>query len=243
MAKPVDHGQPRAIVWTKPGLEPDQADARVRSLSTGSVRLMTASHERAMTNQAGPPPVAWDAEPERWRPRRTRVIVWLVVAILVVGLSAGAAYLRDRLARPVWSASATELIDGDTWDGNLASDGQRIVLLSREKIQGFWGVMTVRISGDGGVTSGGPVSISARVPDCRAACARPRLRRVALGRLGGARSAGRVAAARRSSIARRGNDLDRAGPPVAPERRAGRDPGPGGLRPGTPRGVHRRRDR
>jgi hypothetical protein len=38
----------------------------------------------------------------------------------------------------VWSAWATELIAGDTWDGNLVSDGQRIVLLSREKIEGFW---------------------------------------------------------------------------------------------------------
>ena len=72
--------------------------------------------------------------------------------------------LRDRLARPVWSASATELIDGDTWDGNLASDGQRIVLLSREKIQGFWGVMTVRISW-GRCHVEWPVSISARVAD------------------------------------------------------------------------------
>ncbi len=115
--------------------------------------------------EVGPAPVAWEALPARSRPGRPRAGLWIVVALVVVGLPVGVVILRDRLSRPPWSASATELIAGDTWDGNLVFDGQRIVLLSREKIQGFWGVMTVRASEDGGITWSDPVPISASVPN------------------------------------------------------------------------------
>ena len=52
-------------------------------------------------------------------------------------------------------------IKGDTWDGNLVADGDRVYLMTREQITGFWGVLSVRSSADGGRTWGDPVQVSA----------------------------------------------------------------------------------
>lgn len=48
----------------------------------------------------------------------------------------------------------------DSWQGDLVSDGQRIYLATRENIQGFWGVIRVRWSDDGGRTWAAPVTVS-----------------------------------------------------------------------------------
>ncbi len=60
-----------------------------------------------------------------------------------------------------WQPATRLEVHGDSWDGNLATDGDRIYLMSREQISGFWGVLHVRSSSDGGRTWGEPVQVSA----------------------------------------------------------------------------------
>ena len=64
---------------------------------------------------------------------------------------------------PIESRHSTARLEihGDTWDGNLATDGERVDLMTREEINGFWGVLYVRSSSDRGHTWGEPVLVSA----------------------------------------------------------------------------------
>lgn len=87
----------------------------------------------------------------------------LLRSALLLGLLLGVPTFLALLARdPIesWHPTARLEIHGDTWDGNLATDGERVYLMTREEINGFWGVLYVRSSSDSGRTWGEPVLVS-----------------------------------------------------------------------------------
>ena len=86
---------------------------------------------------------------------RSALVVALVLTVPTL------AFVLARGAGPAWQPSARLQVQGDTWDGNLATDGDRVYLMSREEIAGFWGVLNVRSSADEGRTWGEPVRVSA----------------------------------------------------------------------------------
>lgn len=89
---------------------------------------------------------------------------WLLRAALILGLILGVPtflILAGQGTAASWEAATQLEIHGDTWDGNLATDGTNVYLMTREEIDGFWGVLYVRSSGDGGRTWGEPVQVSA----------------------------------------------------------------------------------
>ncbi len=114
-------------------------------------------------------------------PRRPifTIIVMVAVTVLVTGIltgrigpaagDRGAAYgpaTGDDTSPGGWTPAATNHLTGDAWDGNLVTDGSRVYLLSREDIQGFWGVLRLRWSDDAGVTWSDPVRVSSsETPD------------------------------------------------------------------------------
>ncbi len=59
-----------------------------------------------------------------------------------------------------WIQMPVPLTRGDSWDGDAVSDGQRLYLVSRENVHGFWGVTRVRSSSDGGLTWSPPGAAS-----------------------------------------------------------------------------------
>jgi hypothetical protein len=103
-----------------------------------------------------PRPVRWTAT----------IVLWLVAALTIYGSLELATRFSEnvlfpRRIDPSWAdRSSIAGIDGDTWVGNLAASPGRIVLATREDIQGFWGSIRVRASVDGGATwsAGVPVS-------------------------------------------------------------------------------------
>jgi hypothetical protein len=112
----------------------------------------------APSDHAGPS--AMPARP----PRRSGESFGLLRTALVVALILGIPTFVILVARePLvsWHPAARLEVHGDTWDGNLATDGDHIYLMTREEIAGFWGVLFVRSSGDGGRTWGEPVQVSA----------------------------------------------------------------------------------
>lgn len=86
---------------------------------------------------------------------RSALIMALVLGLPTFGV------LLARGTTAAWNPSTSFEIPGDTWDGNLASDGTSVYLMTREEIAGFWGVLYVRSSDDGGVTWGERVRVSA----------------------------------------------------------------------------------
>ncbi len=95
--------------------------------------------------------------------RRSTESFALLRSALLVALILGIPTFLFLLARgPVvsWHPAARLEIHGDTWDGNLVSDGSRVFLMTREEIAGFWGVLYVRSSGDEGRTWSEPVLVS-----------------------------------------------------------------------------------
>jgi hypothetical protein len=88
----------------------------------------------------------------------------LLRSALIVGLILGVPTYLALLSRnppEPWHPDARIEIHGDSSDGNLVTDGDRVFLMTRERIDGFWGVLNVRSSGDGGRTWGDPVQVSA----------------------------------------------------------------------------------
>jgi hypothetical protein len=83
----------------------------------------------------------------------------LVLGLILGFLTFGILVAHDPLES--WHPTARLEIHGDSWDGNLATDGDRVYLMTREEIEGFWGVLYVRSSGDGGRTWEEPVRVSA----------------------------------------------------------------------------------
>lgn len=85
-------------------------------------------------------------------------------AALVVALILGAStflILMWRGPLVAWQPATRLEVRGDSWDGNLATDGDRVYLMTREQISGFWGVLNVRSSSDRGRTWSDPVQVSA----------------------------------------------------------------------------------
>jgi len=90
-------------------------------------------------------------------------------AIAIVGIYAvfeGAVRLSEnvlfpRQIDPAW-ATQVDLPpgQGDSWVGNLASDGDRIYLAARQTVMGFWGTIAVWSSADGGLTWAAPTVVS-----------------------------------------------------------------------------------
>ena len=98
------------------------------------------------------------------RPRVSEESAFLLRAALVLALVLGLPTFGALVASgatSAWTATASVEIRGDSWDGNLASDGTRVYLMTREAIAGFWGVLYVRSSADHGLTWGEPVQVSA----------------------------------------------------------------------------------
>lgn len=60
-----------------------------------------------------------------------------------------------------WQPTTRLAVHGDSSDGNLVTDRDRVYLMTREQISGFWGVLNVRSSTDGGRTWSEPVQVSA----------------------------------------------------------------------------------
>jgi hypothetical protein len=99
-------------------------------------------------------------------------IVTTIALVAAVATSGGVhVQLYAVLSTPPASASSSQAIHGDTWDGNVVSDGNRLYLLSREEIDGFWGVASFRTSDDDGLTWEDPTSLSDPLPNA----ARPAL--------------------------------------------------------------------
>ena len=57
-----------------------------------------------------------------------------------------------RQANPAWSTTQVPAAPGDSWVGDVASDGTSIYLVTREAVDGFWGTIHVRRSLDGGTS-------------------------------------------------------------------------------------------
>jgi len=138
----------------------------------------------ALSRRDPEPPSLWGAVPPevaerlaalraRYRPVAPGGPRWAVV-VLAVALPIGAIYAFDVADRAVerviapsvadgWTAMPVPFARGDSWGGNAVSDGQRVYLLSRENVQGFWGTIRVRSSNDGGLTwsSAGAASLDA----------------------------------------------------------------------------------
>jgi len=121
-----------------------------------------------LPSPAGPPPAVSPPAPPptpTTRPARgSSESFGLLRAALIVALFLGVpTYLALLYAHPQdpWRAAARLEVKGDTWDGNLVADGDRVYLMTRELITGFWGVLSVRSSADGGRTWGDPVQVSA----------------------------------------------------------------------------------
>jgi hypothetical protein len=72
--------------------------------------------------------------------------------VVVAAGIGGALTALDRSLPDVWTATQRIEFAGDTWDGNIVSDASSLYLLSRERITGFWGVLYLRASDDGGRT-------------------------------------------------------------------------------------------
>ena len=63
-----------------------------------------------------------------------------LVMALVLGLPTfGVLFAHGTTA--AWDPTTSFQIPGDTWDGNLATDGTRVHLMTLEEIAGFWGVL------------------------------------------------------------------------------------------------------
>jgi hypothetical protein len=132
-----------------------------------------ATGDAAPMSESGPL-VPW-APPERApadlsttsRPQRPifTIIVLVTVTVVVTGILTGRLRMtpaEGAAARSdgAWAPTATTDIAGDSWDGNLVTDGSRVYLLTREDIEGFWGVLKVRWSDDAGSTWSEPVRVS-----------------------------------------------------------------------------------
>ncbi len=69
--------------------------------------------------------------------------------------------LFPRQIDPAWAMQVDLPLDrGDSWVGNLASDGDRIYLAARQTVMGFWGTMAVWSSADRGKTWSAPSVVS-----------------------------------------------------------------------------------
>ena len=119
----------------------------------------------AIPEQPGlPPRVAPAPAQASAPPRGSSESFGLLRSALIVALILGVPTYLALLSRnpPVpWHPDARLDFHGDSWDGNLVTDGDRVYLMTREEINGFWGVLYVRSSGDGGWTWGDPVQVSA----------------------------------------------------------------------------------
>jgi hypothetical protein len=105
-----------------------------------------------------PPP---QAEPHaRGSSESFRLLRSALIVGLILGVPTYLALISRNPPEP-WRPDARLEIHGDSWDGNLVTDGDRVYLMSREEINGFWGVLYVRSSADGGRTWGDPVQVSA----------------------------------------------------------------------------------
>lgn len=103
-----------------------------------------------------PAPIRWVAE-------------LVLFAVLIVGIYAafeGATRLSEnvlfpREIDPAW-ATQVDLPPGrgDSWVGNVTSDGDRIYLAARQTVMGFWGTLAVWSSPDGGSTWSEPSVVS-----------------------------------------------------------------------------------
>jgi len=119
-----------------------------------------------VTAAPGPlgPPGSPDPPPAARVARLSTEGAWLLRAALILGLILGVPtflILAGQGTAATWEAATQLEIHGDTWDGNLATDGTNVYLMTREEIDGSWGVLYVRSSGDGGRTWGEPVRVSA----------------------------------------------------------------------------------
>lgn len=101
--------------------------------------------------------------PVRWT---ATVVLWLAALVgLFGGLELATRFsenvLFPRHVDPAWAdRSQISGLDGDTWVGNLAASRGRIVLATREDVEGFWGSIRVRSSVDGGATWSDPALVS-----------------------------------------------------------------------------------
>jgi hypothetical protein len=107
-----------------------------------------------------------------WFSRFPRPVRWVtqlaLYGFLIVAISVGMAQaarlsetvLFPRQVDPAWTPPVGVVSGADTWVGNLAITGDRIVLETREEIGGFWGTIRVRSSANGGSTWSAPVDLS-----------------------------------------------------------------------------------
>ncbi len=142
------------------------------------IDLLTAFRE-AMA----PALVTVDELRARYRPFAPWSPPWAVIALLLVYpmVEHNAFDLFDRAAEAVnppaiavgWHPMAIPFALGDGWAGNALTDGQRLVLTSREGIEGFWGIVRVRSSTDAGLswTTPGDHIITAAADTARPAVA------------------------------------------------------------------------
>jgi hypothetical protein len=102
------------------------------------------------------------------RPLRfpAQLVAILVFIVLVYGGMELAARLGENVLFPrrIDPAWTTQLdlppTAGDSWLGNVATDGERIYLAARQTVVGFWGTLRVWRSDDGGATWTDPVLVS-----------------------------------------------------------------------------------
>ena len=165
--------------------------ARVRDGFVGAVSAVAAMLSR---QDRVSPLATWQAataEPlQRRAPLRDRYVLvappgppWaaLVVAVAIVVSSVPALDLVDRAYEPLvapavaagWQPMALPFARGDSWGGNAVTDGRMLFLATRENVQGFWGVIRVRSSADGGRTwsTAGAASLDATSTTARPALA------------------------------------------------------------------------
>ena len=125
--------------------------------------------QRAARERAKRPPSRIDRVLQRL-PRGARLPAQIAAAVaLIIGIGLvmqGAALLGENVLFPrqVDPAWATQLDlppgPGDSWPGNLVSDGDHVYFVARQAIQGFWGNLDVWRSDDGGRTWNAPVQVS-----------------------------------------------------------------------------------
>jgi hypothetical protein len=145
----------------------DRARATVNADAAEILRDRPPAEYWAVHVAAGPP-----TRFERWSARIPVPFRWILqVAISLVAifglflvLSRAASFsetvLFPRHVDAAWAAPVGVVTNADTWVGNVVVTGPRIVLATREEIDGFWGTLVTRWSNDGGASWSAPIALS-----------------------------------------------------------------------------------
>ena len=145
--------------------------SRIRDGYVAGVRATRNALTR--TDSAPPPPEVWQAAVRELvepltalragytaiappSPPWSTIVLAVTLPFTALGPIDVADYAYETITAPPvaadWAPMPMPMNRGDSWGGNAVSDGQRLYLVSRDSVQGFWGVINVRSSSDGGLT-------------------------------------------------------------------------------------------